>query len=495
MAIKGFSAAAAVQAGAAATKAPGLLKWGGIAAAIGGLALTGIGFKAKGVETGTKATEATAVQAINALTAQYEQTMSAMAAQKAQEIQGLKAKVAAAGQQGGGAGIDPATGLPTAGAGAGQGQTPVGGTGTPGAAAGSGVVLGEDGKPSETAPIVDGATPGVGIGLNTTVVPTTGTAAAAGGATQAMLGSSVNLAAGQSGGAVIAEAGNYKIEQLAGDPAGYATLEEANSAARATMSTELMGSKFLRWMVVEQGGRFYGVIAKQLAAQEPAKPLPATAGNVVAWSAMNHVAVNGTNGWKAYAWTKTGGEQITDVPYGTSAVFGGGPGGAIGGPATVPAGTGAGAGSAPIGGTNSGAVTGGGQVAQPGVVAGSFDPASAIGRSFAVNASTTAEGDLARGGALQVQKFIEASTGGFGTPEEAATVARQARAAIPAGDAWSRITTLQGADGRYYVYQGSIVKRETAAIQNAAPLHVFGAGFSEFFDSASNSWRAVRDAA
>ena len=45
------------------------LKYGGISGALSGLMLTGVGFKAKGIETGTKNTEALAVQAINQLLA------------------------------------------------------------------------------------------------------------------------------------------------------------------------------------------------------------------------------------------------------------------------------------------------------------------------------------------------------------------------------------------------------------------------------------------
>ncbi|MCW2921177.1 MAG: hypothetical protein JWL76_1051, partial [Thermoleophilia bacterium] len=316
---------------------------------------------------------------------------------------------------------------------------------------------------------------------------------------QSLVGQSVPLAVGASAsGTPIAEQGTYKIEQLAGDANGYATVEEANAATRTSMSTELMGSKFLRWMVVEHGGRYYGAIAKQLPQGGQATELKPEVGNVVAWSAMNHVTDNGVNGWQAYSWSATGGQQTIAVPYGTTNVFGGvSGGGPIGG--TQPTGTQP-AGTAPTGqgqtlpGTNipvpgqtasTGPVTGGGPAGAP------FDPASQVGRSFSINASNTAEGDLARGGVLQVQKFVESSAGGFGTAEEAATAARAARKAS-GGDQWTRWVSLQGSDGRHYVYQGSIVKRPTSEVQ-AAPVHVFGVGFAEFFDSSTNSWKAVRD--
>jgi hypothetical protein len=295
----------------------------------------------------------------------------------------------------------------------------------------------------------------------------------------------------------IADAGTYRIEQVAGDANGYATVEEANAATRQTMSTELMGSKFLRWMVVEHGGRYYGAIAKQLPQGTQATPLTPQVGNVVAWSAMNHVSDQGVNGWQAYSWSATGGQSSIAVPYGTTNVFAGvSGGGPIGGTSTGPAPTG----TAPTGqvqmlpGTNipvpgqtpqNAPVTGGGPSGAP------FDPASQVGRSFSINASNTAEGDLARGGVLQVQKFVESSAGGFGTAEEAASAARAARKAS-GGDQWTRWVSMQGSDGRHYVYQGSIVKRPTSEVQSA-PVHVFGVGFAEFFDASTNSWKAVRD--
>lgn len=483
-AIKGFSAAAAASAGAAATKAPGLLKWGGLAAALGGVALTGIGFKAKGIEVGTKATEAQATASLNQLATQAETVLT----QQQSRIMTLEQQLALAQQGGAGAGgtggtgatgqVDPTTGQPVPGAGGTTGGVGVGldGTVVPGGQATG------TGAPGATTP---GPTTAGTTG-------TTGTAGVGAGqwSPQALVGRTVQLQAGASAsGTVIADPGSYRIEQLAGDPNGYASADEANAAARASMSTELMGSKFLRWMVVEHGGRFYGVVAKQQGQQDQPNPLSADMGTVVAWSAMNHVTDNGQNGWQAYTWSQAGGAQSFAVPYGTTSVFGSGAIGA--GPAP-----GAATGTAPATGgvdqpTATG-VTGGGAVTRSASAA--FDPASQVGRSFSVNASTTAEGDLARGGALQVQRFVETSTGGFGTAEEAAAAARSARQQAGGGDQWKRWVTLQGDDGRFYVYEGSIVKRETAPLQGASPLHVFGAGFAEYFDGSTSSWKAVRDA-
>jgi hypothetical protein len=179
------------------------------------------------------------------------------------------------------------------------------------------------------------------------------------------------------------------------------------------------------------------------------------------------------------------------VPYGTSNVFAGVSGGGPAPTGQQPTGT---APTANAPGTIVDdaltSVTGGGGVAAPS--GAPLDPATQIGRSFSINASTTEDGSIVRGGVLQVQRFIDTSAGGFGTAEEAATAARAARAAAGGGNQWSRWITLQGSDGRHYVYEGSIVKRATAELQ-AAPVHVFGSGFAEYFDGATNAWKAIAD--
>ncbi len=484
MAIKGFQASTAArvaaEAGQAVGKGGGWMKWAGIATALGGLALTGLGFKAKG--EADKETEA--VAAINQFTQQTQQQMQQFSTtanqqitaltQQNQQLQAQLQQVAQGAGQGtgqgsadgsGGLGVGPGLDTTIVPGSQGNGQTPVGdGQGTPGTP----------------------TTPGTGGTQGTGGTTNTGPWSV-----QSVVGRTVELAQGSSQlGTPIAEAGTFRIEQVAGDANGYATLDEANAAARGSMSTELMGSKFLRWMVVEHEGRFYGVIGKQLGEGQQPNPISADIGNVVAWSAMNHVSENGVNGFKAYSWSQAGGPSSIDVPYGTTNVFGSVTGGGgIGATPQQPTG------NAPVTGGGGSVVdqaiaqvTGGGPV-QP--AAAPFDPATQMGRSFQINASTTAEGDLVRGGVLQVQGFVQASAGGFGTAEEAAVVARQVRDAT-VGDQLGRVLTMQGSDGRFYVYTGSIVSRATAEVE-AAPVHVFGAGVAEFFDGATNAWKAVRD--
>jgi hypothetical protein len=464
------------------TKGPGWLKFAGIGAALAGVGMTVIGNRQAGVEQGTKATEQQALVAMQTLQTQYQQAMDQVSNEAATQIGTLQQQVAA--QQGGAAGQ------------AGQGGQQLGAPGTAGTgggATGTGVGPGLD---STQVPAWQGGT-GTGTAQGTGAGQGAGTAQSTGGAQatgawslQGLTGTTIQLTAGSSAtGTEIAEAGTFRIEQPAGDANGYATIDEANAAARQSMSTELMGSRFLRWLVVEHDGRFYGVIAKKLGDSDQPNPLQAAQGNVVAWSAMNHVEENGQPGWQAFSWSQAGGSQSIAVPYGTSNVFGGSePGVSGGGPS--------GAGTAP-GGTSGivdqalASVAGGGATS-PAVTGAPFDPAAQVGRTFSINASSTAEGALARGGALQVQRFVETSAGGFGTAEEAAQAARQARAAAGGGNQWSRWVTLQGGDGRFYVYEGSIVKRATAELQ-AAPVHVFGSGFAEFFDATSNAWKAVAD--
>jgi hypothetical protein len=444
------------------------LKYGGISAAVGGVGLTAMGFQAKGVETGTKKTEAEALAAMQQLQTQYEATMQNLSTQAATEISTLQQQLAQA--QGGAAGQ----------------------TGQTGQTSGSGLGVGP-GLDTTVVPGGQGGQAPIGGDSSTQGTGTTTPATPAGPWTaQSIVGTTVQLAAGNSAsGTPIATEGTYRIEQVAGDANGYGSLEEANAAARQSMSTELMGSKFLRWMVVEHEGRFYGAVAKQAQEGAGANPITPAIGNVVAWSAMNHVEDNGVNGWQAYSWSQTGGQQSMAVPYGTSNVFAGVSGGGPAPTGQQPTGT---APTANAPGTIVDdaltSVTGGGGVAAPS--GAPLDPATQIGRSFSINASTTEDGSIVRGGVLQVQRFIDTSAGGFGTAEEAATAARAARAAAGGGNQWSRWITLQGSDGRHYVYEGSIVKRATAELQ-AAPVHVFGSGFAEYFDGATNAWKAIAD--
>lgn len=457
-AIAGFSKAAA-----AGGKGFGLLKFGGIAAALAGVGITYFASK----QAGATAKEAEILPQFDAYNTQVKAKVSAMQQDYKATIDQLQQKIdqGGAGGQAGQTTTDPATGQPVPG-----GQT--GDAGATGSTGSTGPTI-----PSGTTVDLPGAT-------------TTGTVAAGQWTPASLVGSTVDLTRGKdASGRQIVTPGTYRFAQAVGDVNGYASLDEANAAVRSTMSTETMGAPFLRFMVVEHGGRFYAAIAKSLGEGEQPKPLAADAGNVVGWNALSYDATTGADGWKAYSWTKTAGESTVDVGYAAKPF-------AAGGAGTTPAstttpGTGSTAGTA----TSNvpaapGSVTGGGATA----ARSPFDTASAIGRSFSVNASTTAEGTIVRGGALQVQGFVASSTGGFGTAEEAAVAARQVSKSF-AGDAWKRAVTLQGSDGRFYVYTGSIVARETAALDKAAPVHVFGSGFAEYYDGASTAWKALRDAA
>ncbi len=451
-AIRGFTKAAAQ----ASTKGTGLLKWGGIAAAIAGVGLTAIGFKAQGVKERGVQADAEQQQIIAAANAKLEETTN-FAVTKIQTLQQELAQAKAA-QQGSGTG------------------------GTNGTS-GTGIGPGTDSTNTQN------------TNTQTTNTQTTntqgGTWAASG-----LVGTTIDLTAGNSAdGIAVAAAGTFQITENAGDANGYATLAEANTAARASMSTEYMGSRNTRWIVVEHGGRYYGAIAT-LVENGQANPLPTTQGNVVGWSALNHVEINGEPGWMAFSWNKESGVQTKVVPNGTTNVFGSdtsGGGAGIVGPTNTTSTT-----------SNSGnvvdqtiaEVTGGGATTSTTstTTRTPFDPASQIGRTFSINASNTTSGLLARGGALQIQSFVATSAGGFGTAEEADQAARQARATAGGGGQWQRWVTTQGSDGRFYVYQGSIVNRATAELQ-ASPVHVFGHGFAEYFDGASSAWKAVAEQA
>ena len=278
--------------------------------------------------------------------------------------------------------------------------------------------------------------PAVGVGLDSTQVPgatpgaTPSATPAVTGATpgawtpQSLVGTSVQLQAGTNpNGTVIADPGNYRIAQPVGDPNGYATADEANAVARTTMSTELMGSKFLRWMVVEHEGRFHGVVAKQLAEGEQATPLGPALGNVVAWSAMNHVADGGQSGWQAYSWSQAAGAQSMAIPYGTTTVF---PGGAVG------AGS-AGTTPAPAGTAPTAADAARSEEADPSRALPPLARASTRRRQSDARSQSTLHArlraTLPAAACCRSSASSTRSTGGFGTAEEAAQVARAARTA------------------------------------------------------------------
>ncbi|MCW2972791.1 MAG: hypothetical protein JWN72_1064, partial [Thermoleophilia bacterium] len=468
-AIYGFSKAASATAQAAG-KGYGLLKFGGIAAALAGIGITYMASKA----AGAKAKEAEIAPQITAYNTQVTQ---AFADQKTQ-YETVIAQLQQQAQAGGAGQADP-------GAGTGQtGTTNPDGTPTPGTGTGTETSGGTGQTGASQVPS------GVVIDNPAKAVPT-GTLTAGAWSPSALVGSSIDLTQGNGADASnpIAKAGTFVVSTGIGDVNGYATVDEANAAAKAAMSTQTTGVPYLRFGVIEHGGKFYGVLAKASDGVTQGKPLDAATGTVAAWNALNFVASGNSGSWQAYSWSKTAGESAVDVGY-TAEPF------AAGAAATSAAQPGATTTSTTAPGTAPTASTAGGTTtATTGTPAAAvaFDPNSVIGTSFAINAASTAEGDLVRGGALQVQGFASSSTGGFGTPEEAAVAARTERAAIGT-DPWKRVVTMQGADHKFYVYTGSIVARETAAATTAAPVHVFGSGIAEYFDGTSASWKAVRDA-
>lgn len=444
------AALATAEAGVAETAARSGNKWmriGGIAGVLGGLGLTALGFNA----SGSLKTAAQANAAMTQLQAQHEAELNQVVTEANTAITQLQA-------QGGGA----------------TSTSPTDAAGEP-AAAGAGTASPDAATDAAIATtVVPGSNAGTAVSAPSTTAAGATAAAGAAWTVQSLVGRTVNLGAGTSpSGGTIAEAGTYTIEQLAGDPAGYRSVVEANAAARASMSTELMGSRFLRWLVVEHDGRFYGAIAKQSATGQTAS-LDAATGTVVAWSAMNHIDEQGQPGWMAYEWTQSGGAVATAVPYGTVQVFP-----SVAASTTSTSTAAAAPASAPV--------TGGG--ATP----GSFDPSSPINSTIAINAAATDSGVAVAGGALQVQSLVPSSTGGFATMEEAAAAARSARAATPAAGQWARWITLEGTDGRYYAYQASIVSHATTPLATAAPVHVFAAGAAEYYDGAAAAWKAVAD--
>ncbi|MCU1437159.1 MAG: hypothetical protein JWP66_246 [Naasia sp.] len=420
---------------------PGFLGVG--AAGLGG-ALLGVGLHKKGVADGRKQAEQEILPAFQGLQAQADKTISDMQTQYEATITQLRQGGGGAGGTGPGTGDAGATpggaGDPTA--------DPTGGTpgGTPG-----------EGMPGQdTAPVIDiptAATTGTGPGT-------------------ALVGASVTLPAGAGSTGEIAAGGAFTIAAAVGQAAGYATLEEANAAVQATVSTQTMGSRHLRYVVIQQGQKFYSAVAKAAEGGTPAGPaLTPEQGKVVAWNAINHMDAAG---WQTYTWTEQGGGRSTSVPYGQPKPFAPNAGPVAGTPAPAP-------GAPPVAGpatpTPSPAST------------PAFDPASQLTRTFSLNDSGTA-----RGGVLQLQSVAGSSTG-YATGAEATSAARQARAAAGGGSEWTRWITTQGGDGRFYVFQGSLVSRATADLTAAAPLHVLGRGFAEYYDGAARAWVAVADAA
>ncbi|MCW2949286.1 MAG: hypothetical protein JWN41_299 [Thermoleophilia bacterium] len=417
-------------------------------------------------------------------------------AQATAVITELQNRVAAAGQTPqtpGANGADPSTATPNA-----DGTTQTApGTTDPGATTpGTNAQASPGGAGSEIPPNIIVAVP-------PKAVPS-GSVAAGAWNPSTLIGSSMQLPAGQGANAStpLAAAGTFVVQTPVGDVNGYATAAEANAAAKAPIDTTSSGLPYLRFVVVQHGGRYYAALAKATDGS-PSKPLDAATGTVASWHAAQYVSGGSGGSWQVYTWDQQAGASAVDVGYtpepfapgatgstnatGQSTISGGPAPGvpAPGTPGVPTPGSAPTIGSAPAPGTTPG-------VANPSAAAAPFDPSSVIGASFALNAASTAEGDIVRGGSLQVQSFVSSSTGGFGTAEDAAVAARAERAAIGT-DPWKRIVTVQGADNRFYVYTGSIVSRATQAPSGAAPVHVFASGVAEYFDGATASWKAVRD--
>ncbi|MBC7462196.1 MAG: hypothetical protein H7287_12615, partial [Thermoleophilia bacterium] len=281
-AIYGFSKAASVAAQAAG-KGYGLLKFGGIAAALAGIGITYMASKA----AGAKAKEAEIAPQIAAYNTQITQAFTDQKSQYENAIAQLQQQVQAGGTGQAGTGQTGATnadGTPAPGAGTGTGTT--GGTGQTGATTGTSQV------PS-----------GVIIDSPAKAVPT-GTLAAGAWSPSALVGSSINLTQGNGADPAnpIAKAGSFVVTTGIGDVNGYATVNEANAAAKVAMSTETTGVPYLRFGVIEHGGKFYGVLAKAPDGVTQGRPLDAATGTVAAWNALNFVASGNSGSWQVYSW-------------------------------------------------------------------------------------------------------------------------------------------------------------------------------------------------
>jgi len=98
----------------------------------------------------------------------------------------------------------------------------------------------------------------------------------------------------------------------------------------------------------------------------------------------------------------------------------------------------------------------------------------------------------AKGGVLQLQNLLGPSQQGYSSVTVAASAIRLDRAAHLDSTPFTRWVTVQGADGKFYAYSGSIVRRDVPPItQGSSAVHVFGDGFAEFYDG--SAWHAQAD--
>lgn len=457
------------------TKPSMMFKMMGISMGLSGLAMTHMGASARGREGGIKELEAAITPVIQQQSQLVEQ-QGAQIKQYEQVFQQLKASGA----------------MPQAGtdAGTGTGGTP--GTTTPGTTT--------PGTTDQTTTPGTGGTPGDGTAQGTTPGQALGPGQWS---PSALAEQAIQLGAAKlSGGAAVADAGSFVLKTPVGEPAGYATFDEASTAVQSTMSTDIFGTKNHRWVVLEHEGRYFAIDA-ELDEAGTAAAMPAGNGNIVGWHALRYD--ENQHAWMSYHWSLASGSSFTPFTNGSIQTAG-----SVGG--TAGTGTTAAATPAATGGTTAGTVAttatpdtisvsaGGGTAATPAVVtpvaaapAAPVRPAveKLVGSGFSINDSSV-DGKTAKGGWLQLQKLARLSEAGFATPGEAGALARQERSASLNLGEWTRWVTVRGEDGRFYVFEGQVVSKATTAMSaGTSPMHVFGHGFAEFFDGAA--WKVQAD--
>lgn len=420
-----------------------LLLYGGVSTALSGLVTTGMGFKASGQTTGVATGRK---QGIEELSAAVQQELVPTMQQLASENEQLKQALQAASAQHTGAEVAGTQGADMAGV-----DTQGGG------------LTGTGAQPAST-----NSTSGTAGQVSTGEQPQVATAIpAAQWSRGSIIGQSVSLGEVRAGsGGVIAEAGSYVVSQPLGQEQGYTSLAEADALARRGMTTELNGVKNYRWLVIEHGGRYFPFVAAK--DQQGAPSLPPANGSVASWHAMRAID-DGTGNvqWLTYDWSKDGSSVV--------GVLGGGQDSSIGGNSA----------NGSTSSSESSVIGGGGAQLAP-------RAASQIGRGFVVN-DASIDGQRVVGGYLQLQALADTSIAGCDTPLEAAEAARLMRAADLSPSPYTRWVTVQIDDGKYYVYKASIVNRQVPELGgDAAPTHIFGAGFGEYFDGAA--WQAMSDA-
>lgn len=482
----GQQAAAAMPAGLG-----GILKWAGPLGVIGGAAMAAYGFKSGSnmktamgaigalgslyMTMNTSKAEGQASGITQGLQAGYnqgqqetvvaaKQQMTEMTNQFSVILEQAKAEAkaeAAAGNSGA-----PLPGMPGPG-GTGQSeQTATGGTG-------------------QTSPTGTVQTTPAGQVPGSDPAATTGSTSApiANWTSQAVLGRSVKLPSAVFGADAVADAGSFVLKEQMGDPNGYATVDEADSVARAGVS-DVWETKNARWIVLEHGGRFYAYSGHSDAsggmAAGSSPELPADGGKVATWHSLKALL----SGWVAYHWKNGSGTGETWVPGQSAAAGQASTGTATGaGPATTvapaastttPAAT-----TTPTAGTPSNGM-------QPAVVAGgptqvsSTVAQSMVGTGFVMTSQSGSAN-------VQGQKVL-GNTAGYATPGEAAQAIMADRAASPGGqhDRW---LSIKGSDGQYYALRGSIVSSAVSSLPaGSSPIHVFGQSFGAWWNG--STWQA-----